>query len=145
MVSTLNSMQRSAVRHIDGPLLVLAGAGSGKTRVITHKIAYLVEECGYSPSRIAAITFTNKAAREMQERVGKLLKGDSKGLIISTFHSLGLAIVRSEAARFGLKSNFSILDAADSQGIIGSLCKTTDKKLVRRISGIVAGWKNGLL
>ncbi len=145
MVSNLNPMQSSAVRHIDGPLLVLAGAGSGKTRVITHKIAYLVEECGYSPSGIAAITFTNKAAREMKERVGKLLKGDSKGLVISTFHSLGLAIVRSEASHFGLKSNFSILDSSDSQGIIASLCKTTDKKFVRRISGIISGWKNSFL
>lgn len=145
MFSKLNPMQSAAVRHIDGPLLVLAGAGSGKTRVITHKIAYLVEECGYSPSRIAAITFTNKAAREMQERVGKLLKGDAKGLTLSTFHSLGLSIVRHEAAHLGLKPNFSILDSADSWGIISGLCKTTDKKQIRQVSGIISGWKNKLI
>ena len=145
MLSRLNPMQSAAVRHIDGPLLVLAGAGSGKTRVITHKIAYLIEECGYSPSRIAAITFTNKAAREMQERVGKLLKSDAKGLTLSTFHSLGLVIVRSEAPHLGLKSNFSILDSADSWGILCSLCKTTDKKQVRQVSSLISGWKNRLV
>ena len=73
MLSKLNPPQREAVKYLDGPLLVLAGAGSGKTRVITHKIAYLIEQCGYSPREIAAITFSNKAAREMQERVGQLL------------------------------------------------------------------------
>ncbi len=145
MLSRLNSMQAAAVRHIDGPLLVLAGAGSGKTRVITHKIAYLVEECGYSPSSIAAITFTNKAASEMKERVGKLLKGGSGGIILSTFHSLGLSILRSESARVGLKNRFSILDAADSQGILSSLLRTTDRKEVREVAGLISGWKNQLV
>ncbi len=145
MLSRLNSMQAAAVRHIDGPLLVLAGAGSGKTRVITHKIAYLIEECGYSPSSIAAITFTNKAASEMKERVGKLLKGGSGGIILSTFHSLGLSILRSESARVGLKNRFSILDAADSQGILSSLLRTTDRKEVREVAGLISGWKNQLV
>ncbi len=145
MLSRLNSMQAAAVRHIDGPLLVLAGAGSGKTRVITHKIAYLIEECGYSPSSIAAITFTNKAASEMRERVGKLLKGGSGGIILSTFHSLGLSILRSESARVGLKNRFSILDAADSQGILSSLLKSTDRKELREVSSLISGWKNQLV
>ena len=88
-MTTLNARQHSAVRYLDGPLLVLAGAGSGKTSVITQKIAYLINECGYQPNHIAALTFTNKAAREMKERVGKLLQGkNSRGLIISTFHHM---------------------------------------------------------
>ena len=145
MFSKLNPSQSSAVRHIDGPLLVLAGAGSGKTRVITHKIAYLIEECGYSPSHVAAITFTNKAAKEMQERVGKLLKGSGKGLTLSTFHSLGLAMVRSESAKLGLKSRFSILDSADASAILMELFRTTDKKLVRSLASRISGWKNNLV
>ncbi|MCX7163915.1 MAG: UvrD-helicase domain-containing protein, partial [Rhodocyclales bacterium] len=109
----LNPAQLEAVRHLEGPLLVLAGAGSGKTRVITHKIAWLVDEYGITPSHIAAITFTNKAAREMKERVGKLLGGRGEGLLVSTFHALGVRILRQEAAAVGLKRGFSILDAAD--------------------------------
>jgi ATP-dependent DNA helicase Rep len=93
----LNPAQLEAVRHLDGPLLVLAGAGSGKTRVITQKIAWLVEDYGVKPSQIAAITFTNKAAKEMKERVGKLIRGRAEGLIVSTFHALGVRILRQEA------------------------------------------------
>src|SRR5665811_1853665 len=98
MSAQLNAPQREAVRYLDGPLLVLAGAGSGKTSVITNKIAWLIEECKMSPSHIAAITFTNKAAREMQERVARLM-GDRRttGLTVSTFHSLGVRILRQEA------------------------------------------------
>jgi ATP-dependent DNA helicase Rep len=97
-ISVLNPPQREAIRYLDGPLLVLAGAGSGKTRVITEKIVYLIESCGFSPSNIAAITFTNKAAREMQARVSRLLAGKpSQGLTISTFHALGVRILREEA------------------------------------------------
>lgn len=97
-LAQLNPPQRAAIRYLDGPLLVLAGAGSGKTRVITQKIAYLIREGGFSARNIAAITFTNKAAREMLERVGKLLSADElRGLTVSTFHSLGLMMLRQEA------------------------------------------------
>ncbi|MES2182089.1 MAG: UvrD-helicase domain-containing protein, partial [Pseudomonadota bacterium] len=133
MLNTLNSPQREAVKYLDGPLLVLAGAGSGKTRVITQKINYLIDEAGYSPKEIAAITFTNKAAREMQERVGKLMQGKStKGLTIATFHSLGLQMLRAEAALLGYKPQFSILDSSDSFKIVADILATTDKQLLRK-------------
>ena len=118
-MSTLNPRQREAVRYIDGPLLVLAGAGSGKTSVITRKIAYLIENCGYEAKHIAAVTFTNKAAREMQERVSQLVSGQgTKGLMVSTFHQLGLNIIRREHRALGLKSGFSIFDNQDSLKLI---------------------------
>jgi ATP-dependent DNA helicase Rep len=146
MLSHLNPPQREAAKYLDGPLLVLAGAGSGKTRVITHKIAYLIRECGFKPGSIAAITFTNKAAKEMQERAAKLLEGkDCKGLIVTTFHSLGLRILREEAAAAGLKPRFSILDSADAQQIISEILKTTDKQLIRQAASQISLWKNGLL
>ena len=146
MLSQLNPPQREAVKYLDGPLLVLAGAGSGKTRVITHKIAYLIQECGYSPANIAAITFTNKAAREMQERVGKLLIGKSgRGLTVTTFHSLGLHILRQEAAHIGYKPKFSILDSADSLHILSEILKTTDKGELRGTQQRISLWKNALL
>ncbi len=146
MLSHLNPPQREAAKYLDGPLLVLAGAGSGKTRVITHKIAWLIRECGFKPSSIAAITFTNKAAKEMQERAGKLLEGkDGKGLIVTTFHSLGLRILREEAASAGLKPRFSILDSADALQIISEILKTTDKQLIRQAATQISLWKNGLL
>ncbi|KFI22345.1 DNA helicase Rep [Nitrosococcus oceani] len=118
----LNPQQRLAVRHIDGPLLVLAGAGSGKTRVITHKIVYLIEQCHLSARSIVAVTFTNKAAREMKSRIGQLLtKGESRGLIVSTFHALGLHILRREHEVLRLKAGFSLLDAQDSRALICDL------------------------
>ena len=121
-MTQLNPRQREAVRYIDGPLLVLAGAGSGKTSVITQKIAYLVDTCGIRASRIAAVTFTNKAAREMKERVGKLLSGNSaEGLTVSTFHQLGLKIIRAERKGLGLKAGFSIFDAEDTRTLIRDL------------------------
>ena len=146
MLSKLNSPQREAVKYLDGPLLVLAGAGSGKTRVITHKIAYLIEECGYQPKEIAAITFTNKAAREMQERVGQLLEGKSnKGLTIATFHSMGLKMLRAEAALLGYKPQFSILDSSDSFKILADVLSTTDKKLLRKTQWQISQWKNAFI
>ncbi len=115
----LNLRQLEAARYIGGPLLVLAGAGSGKTRVITRKIAYLIRECGIAPRHICAVTFTNKAAREMRDRVGRELKGrDGRGLSISTFHTLGLTILRRDPARAGLRTGFSLLDAQDSESLI---------------------------
>ncbi|MEW6313062.1 MAG: UvrD-helicase domain-containing protein [Pseudomonadota bacterium] len=146
MLSQLNPEQRQAVRHLDSPLLVLAGAGSGKTRVITHKIAYLVAECGYAPANIAAITFTNKAAREMQERVAKLLQGrPARGLTVATFHALGLCILRQEAALLGYKPRFSVLDAADNLQIVGDLAAGADKQTARAIQQQISRWKNALI
>ncbi|MEP5764149.1 MAG: UvrD-helicase domain-containing protein [Halieaceae bacterium] len=118
-MSQLNPRQQDAVKYIDGPLLVLAGAGSGKTSVITRKIAYLIEKCGIKASHIAAVTFTNKAAREMRERVGKLVSEPaSEGLLISTFHQLGLRIIREERKALELKGGFSIFDGQDSQTLL---------------------------
>jgi len=146
MLNTLNAPQREAVKYLDGPLLVLAGAGSGKTRVITQKIAYLIQECGFAPKEIAAITFTNKAAREMQERVSQLLAGvNTKGLTIATFHSLGMQILRQEAEVLGYKKQFSILDSSDSFKILSDILATTDKQLLRKTQWQISSWKNAFL
>ncbi|MES2546518.1 MAG: UvrD-helicase domain-containing protein [Pseudomonadota bacterium] len=146
MLNSLNSPQREAVKYLDGPLLVLAGAGSGKTRVITQKISYLIDEAGYSPKEIAAITFTNKAAREMQERVSKLMQGKpTKGLTIATFHSLGLQMLRQEAALLGYKPQFSILDSSDSFKIVADILATTDKQLLRKTQWQISSWKNAFI
>jgi len=142
----MNTPQREAVKYLDGPLLVLAGAGSGKTRVITQKISYLINEAGYSPKEIAAITFTNKAALEMQERVGKLMQGTNiKGLTIATFHSLGLQMLRAEAALLGYKPQFSILDSSDSFKILADVLATTDKQLLRKTQWQISSWKNAFI
>src|SRR5690242_12808436 len=118
----LNPQQRAAVEYVDGPLLVLAGAGSGKTRVITEKIAHLIERGLVPAAKIAAITFTNKAAREMRERVAKRIKGDAaEGLSVCTFHALGLKFLQIEHARAGLRRGFSVLDADDSAGLVKEL------------------------
>lgn len=142
----LNPPQREAIHYLDGPLLVLAGAGSGKTRVITQKIAYLINQAGYTPNQIAAITFTNKAAREMEERVTHLLEGKkAKGLTVTTFHALGLQILRQEASLLGYKPQFSILDASDSFKILSDLLATTDKQLLRKTQWQISSWKNALI
>ncbi len=146
MLSKLNSAQREAAMYLDGPLLVLAGAGSGKTRVITHKIVYLVEECGYAARNIAAITFTNKAANEMKARVGTLLQGkNAKGLAVSTFHSLGMTILRAEAKLLGYKPQFSIFDSSDTFKIIGELTNSGDKQEIRDIQTQVSNWKSAFI
>ena len=142
----LNQPQQQAIHYLDGPLLVLAGAGSGKTRVITQKIAYLIQKAHYNAQNIAAITFTNKAAREMAERLGQLLpQNQLKGMTVSTFHSLGMKILREEAAHFQLKKQFSILDAADSAKVIRDLLATTSKDEIFRVQNQISLWKNALI
>jgi len=142
----LNERQREAVLYLDGPCLVLAGAGSGKTRVITQKIAYLLRECSYPARHIVALTFTNKAAREMSERVRLLVNPQwLRGLTVGTFHSLGLRFLREEYAAAGLKRGFSILDAHDAQAIIQELVATTDRARLRAVQQTISLWKNALL
>ncbi len=142
----LNPQQREAIHYLDGPLLVLAGAGSGKTRVIAQKIAYLVRDCEFQPHSVAAITFTNKAAKEMRERVGRLLsRSTADEMQISTFHSLGVRILREEAKVLGYKPRFSIFDAADCAGVIGDIAGTIDKGTLRHLQAIICNWKNALV
>lgn len=146
MLSKLNPAQREAVKHLGSPLLVLAGAGSGKTRVITHKLAYLINECGYPARHIAAITFTNKAANEMRERVGELLGGrDAHGLTVSTFHALGMNILREEAPLLGYKKQFSIFDSADTSKIVSELLGSPDKQEIRAAQTVISNWKAAFL
>ncbi|OHX15496.1 ATP-dependent DNA helicase Rep [Chromobacterium amazonense] len=141
----LNPPQRAAIHYLDGPLLVLAGAGSGKTRVITYKIAHLVREGGIPARHIAAITFTNKAAREMLERVGKLMtSAEIRGITVSTFHSLGMHILRQEAPHLGYKPQFSILDSYDAGKIIADILNTTSKDEIRKVQSQISLWKNDL-
>ncbi|UTW45149.1 DNA helicase Rep [bacterium SCSIO 12696] len=148
-MTQLNPQQHKAVHYIDGPLLVLAGAGSGKTSVITRKIAYLIEQCGYNARHIAAVTFTNKAAREMKERVGKLVQGKaSHGLTVSTFHNLGLNIIRREIRTLGFKSGFSILDQEDTKALLKDLMlreSQLDGDHVDLVQHQISDWKNSLL
>ncbi len=129
-------------------------ARSGKTRVITQKIAHLIEDKGFEPRHIAAVTFTNKAAKEMQERIGKLMEGKTtragkrlplKQLTVCTFHSLGVQILRLEAEHVGLKPKFSIMDSDDCFGLIQEQLATTDKKLIRGVQGTISLWKNGMV
>jgi ATP-dependent DNA helicase Rep len=145
-ISKLNINQQEAVKYVDGPLLVIAGAGSGKTRVITAKIAHLIKNCNYSPRNITAITFTNKAAKEMLERTNSVTTGiDTRGLTVTTFHSLGLKILKQEAHHLGYKTNFSILDSHDSAKIISDIVKTTDKVIVRSLQNQISLWKNAFV
>ena len=134
----LNPGQQQAVEFVTGPCLVLAGAGSGKTRVITNKIAHLIRGCGYQARHIAAVTFTNKAAREMKERVGQTLgRKEARGLMISTFHTLGLDIIKREYAALGMKSNFSLFDDTDQVALLKELTEgliEDDKVLLQQLS-----------
>ncbi|MFO1322959.1 MAG: UvrD-helicase domain-containing protein [Burkholderiales bacterium] len=145
----LNAPQREAVRYCDGPLLVLAGAGSGKTRVITAKIAHLIER-GTDPARVVAITFTNKAAREMRERAQSLLKAQGKAddaakVTIATFHALGLKILRTDAKAAGIKAGFSIFDPSDLESIVAELVATADRGRTRAAQWRISAWKNALV
>jgi ATP-dependent DNA helicase Rep len=139
----LNPPQREAVLHAQGPLLVLAGAGSGKTRVIVEKIAHLIQSKHYPAKRIAAITFTNKAAKEMRERVAKRIRGDAaEGLTICTFHALGLKLLQIEHAKLGLKRGFSVFDSDDSHAQMKDLMPGAKPDAVQAMQGLVSRAKN---
>ena len=145
----LNPAQDQAVKFISGPCLVLAGAGSGKTRVITNKIAHLVRECEMPARFIAAVTFTNKAAREMKERVTQTLsKVEARGLKVSTFHTLGLGIIKSNIKALGLKPGFSLFDDKDTMALLKDLTEVEydgDKELLKFLQTSISNWKNDLL
>jgi ATP-dependent DNA helicase Rep len=150
MSNDLNPQQKQAVEHLGSPLLVLAGAGSGKTRVIITKISWLIRKAGIHAKHIAAITFTNKAAREMKARVNELLhKEEAKGLTVSTFHTLGLNIIRREYKTLGYKSNFSIFDAQDTGTMIKELTlKEVDTDAAEDDDDhrwIISRWKNDFI
>ena len=147
-MSRLNPRQQEAVHYVGGPLLVLAGAGSGKTSVITRKIAYLIQQCGIAARHIVAVTFTNKAAREMKERVGHLLRGkEGAGLTVSTFHNLGLNIIRKEHAHLGYKSGFSIFDESDVKALLADIMQKEYQgdDGVDEIKNLIGAWKNDLI
>ncbi|MGL5399041.1 MAG: UvrD-helicase domain-containing protein, partial [Plesiomonas shigelloides] len=145
----LNPRQQEAVEFVSGPCLVLAGAGSGKTRVITNKIAHLIRGCGYQARHIVAVTFTNKAAREMKERVAQTLgRGETKGLLVSTFHSLGLEILKREYKALGLKAGFSLFDDQDQMALLKELTEDSlkgDKDLLSQLVQKISGWKNDMI
>ncbi|MBO1516706.1 UvrD-helicase domain-containing protein [Psychrobacter celer] len=151
-MSQLNPKQSEAMLYVSGPLLVLAGAGSGKTSVITRKIAYLIEECNMPAERITAVTFTNKAAREMKARVSKLLPSDKmRGLTVSTFHQFGLQFLRYELMHTPLKGNFSIMDSDDSKRLLmelmmrDNLSGAESRELVGKAIKMISDWKNDLI
>ena len=149
-MNNLNPRQREAVAHTHGPLLVLAGAGSGKTSVITQKIAWLIQHHEIAARHIAAVTFTNKAAREMKERVSALAsRAETRGLIVSTFHNLGLRIIKQEQAASGLRRGFSILDQTDSRELLKELLhrgeSERDVQAADAIHAKISHWKNELV
>ena len=139
----LNDKQLEAVRTTEGPVLILAGAGSGKTRALTYRTAYLIEELGVKPWSILALTFTNKAAREMRERVALMCPVESRDITVSTFHSLCLRILFTEADRLGYGKNFEVADQTDQRAIVKEICKRLkvdtkqykEKSLLNVISG----------
>lgn len=141
MSNGLNLSQQEAVNYLHGPCLVLAGAGSGKTRVITHKIARLIQ-AGCAPARIAAITFTNKAAAEMRERAKGLIGKAAREVVICTFHSLGVRMLREDGMALGLKENFSILDSDDVFSLLKDCGGTTDAAVARQWQWTISLWKN---
>ena len=151
-LSSLNPRQQEAMEYVSGPLLVLAGAGSGKTAVITRKIAHLIENCNVPAHRITAMTFTNKAAREMKERVSKLLPSEKmKGITVSTFHNFGLNLLRIELKHTPLKNNFSILDGDDCKRLLmdlmvrDNLSGAESKELIAKAMRRISDWKNDLV
>ena len=149
LLNGLNKEQQEAVKHTEGPLLIMAGAGSGKTRVLTHRIAYLLGEKGVPPRNMLAITFTNKAAREMKERVNKLVGAGSGQIWVSTFHSMCVRILRRDIDRIGYNQNFTILDSGDQLSVIKQILKDLNidpKKFdPRAMLGQISGAKNELI
>ena len=137
---TLNEQQREAVFHTEGPVLILAGAGSGKTRVLTHRTAYLIEEKGVNPYNIMAITFTNKAAGEMRERIDQLVGYGSESIWVSTFHSTCVRILRRHIDRIGFDTNFTIYDSDDQKTLMKDICKrlNVDTKIYKERSLLAA-------
>ncbi|MBU2738339.1 UvrD-helicase domain-containing protein [Acidithiobacillus concretivorus] len=145
MADALNAPQLEAVHHVHGPLLVLAGAGSGKTRVITRKIVHLIRDQQVAPKHICAVTFTNKAAREMKSRVSQSLQGhNSRGLMVSTFHRLGLDILRKDIERLGYRNNFSVIDPGDSLSMVRNLLRDANgpSDLAEAIQARISRFKN---
>lgn len=149
LVKGLNPQQKKAVETTEGPLLIMAGAGSGKTRVLTHRIAYMMKERGVNPYNILAITFTNKAAREMKARVGGLLGSEAESIWISTFHSMCVRILRRDIERIGFNRNFTILDGGDQISVIKGILKDknvdTKKFEPRGILAAISNAKNELM
>lgn len=149
LLTGLNNKQQEAVRKTEGPLLIMAGAGSGKTRVLTHRIAYLLDEKNVSPRNILAITFTNKAAREMKDRVGRLIGPEADKIWVSTFHSMCVRILRRDVDRIGINRNFSILDSGDQLTVIKNVLKEKNidpKKFEpRAMLGAISSAKNSLI
>ena len=148
-IDNLNDCQKEAVLYNDGPLLILAGAGSGKTKVLTTKIGYLIENLNVSPYNILAITFTNKAAKEMKERINVLIGDVSKSLQVSTFHSFGLRLLRENCNVLGYDSNFVIMDSDDSLTVVKKILKEFgyDPKVYnpRAIRNKISGCKNEMI
>ncbi len=149
LLKGMNPEQAEAIKATEGPLLIMAGAGSGKTRVLTHRIAYLMIEKGIAPYNILAITFTNKAAREMKRRVGQILGEAAENVWISTFHSMCVRILRRDIDRIGYNRNFTILDSTDQQSVVKSILKAKNldpKKFdPRGILSVISSAKNELI
>ena len=149
ILDNLNNKQIEAVKALDGPMLILAGAGSGKTKVLTTKIAYLLDERDISPTNILAITFTNKAAKEMKERIYNLIGREAFRLQISTFHSFGLKLLKENYDRLGLDKNFNVLDADDSLTLVKKIMKNFDldttKFSPKAIRNIISSNKNEMV
>ena len=148
-LENLNKEQRKAVEQIGGPILIFAGAGSGKTRVLTHKIAYLVQEIGLPPENILAVTFTNKAADEMKQRVQHLLNIDVSSMSVGTFHSISAQILRREIHALGYNNDFVIYDQGDSRALIRGVIRDMDldeKTFVSKaIQGHISRYKNQMI
>ena len=146
-LKNLNEEQKEAVSYLDGPLLIVAGAGSGKTKVLTSRIAHIIKRKKAYPNQILSVTFTNKAAQEMQNRVSNMLKKEAIGLSwLGTFHSVSAKLLRKHASAACLNSNFSIIDQDDQIRLIKNICKSENidiKKLAPNyILSIINGWKN---